>query len=49
MKKIKIIEHLKDILDECNNGIDIEQIKHNVYEIAEHLDINIEELQKYGE
>lgn len=32
--------HLKDILSECNSKTDIEQIRHNVFEIAEHLGID---------
>jgi len=46
------IPHLKDILRECRiekdtDGYwkgDLEQIKHNVFEIAKHLGINTKEL-----
>lgn len=43
-----IIPHLKDILDECQNffgGKETGQIEHNVFEIAEHLGIKIEDLE----
>ena len=41
-EKEEIILHLKDILNECNSGkIDINQVKHNVFEIAEHLEIEL--------
>ena len=46
--KLKILEHLKDILNECNSGVDVKQIEHNVYEIMEHLGIKISELSRGG-
>ena len=40
----KIEEHLKDILNECEqkNYVDMKQIKHNVFEIREHLKVKTE-------
>lgn len=40
----EVIPHLKDILAECSNGGDLQQIEHNVFEIATHLGIKSEEL-----
>ena len=37
--------HLKDILNECLGRIEMGQIEHNVFEIAEHLNIEIGEEQ----
>ena len=53
MRKLKddykdIEVHLRDILDECKNffgGRETGQIEHNVFEIAEHLGIEIEDLK----
>ena len=49
MKGDDVLCHLKDILSECNiekntDGyfeIDTEQIKHNVFEIVEHLGLKL--------
>ncbi len=41
---VEVIPHLKDILRECSNGGDLQQIEHDVFEIATHLGIETEEL-----
>jgi len=44
--KREIELHLRDILDDCKNffkGKETGQIEHNVFEIAQHLGINLEE------
>jgi hypothetical protein len=44
-QKVEVKLHLKDILNECLGRIEMGQIEHNVFEIAEHLNIEIEEEQ----
>lgn len=41
--KEQIKLHLKDILRECEGRREMGQIEHNVFEIADHLKINMEE------
>jgi len=42
MKHKEVIPHLLDILQETKSSEpDIAQIEHNVFEIAEHLDIDL--------
>ena len=43
----EIIPHLFDILKECRTScLDKDQIIHNVYEISEHLGIDLNEIKE---
>ena len=45
-QKDEVNMHLKDILSECkSNKVDIAQIEHNVFEIANHLGIDTGEFK----
>lgn len=46
-KENQILSHLRDILNECKqlDKLDLAQIEHNVFEIAEHLGVKSEVLK----
>lgn len=42
-QKQEVKQHLNDVLNECLGRMEMGQIEHNVFEIAEHLRINLQD------